>query len=497
MSGVSDSNVQETVTVKGSAKPPRTFFGQPWELVHIFGVETWERFSWYGMQAILLYYMYYEVSQGGLGIPQRTAVGIMGAYGGTVYLSTIVAAWISDRVLGAERTLLWSAVVVMVGHVALAVLPGGSGLVVGLLLVAFGAGGVKSNAGAIVGKLYAPDDPRRDAGFSIYYLGINLGGFGGLLLTGWLQSDFGFHVGFAAAAVGMAIGLVQYWLGRKGLPEVTRQVPNPVSRGVLYAYLAVAAAVAGLIVFLVAGGALDLNQLPQTITFVGAVAAVALFSIVLTSRKINAIERSRMWAYVLIFLLNTGIWSIYILSFTITAVYGDTRTNVNLFGWHMPVAWVQSINPVFILLLSSAFAAIWTKLGRRQPNTLVKFAIGFGFVGVAYLLFLPFVGTGPHGTPLLGFAGIVLAWTIGELLFSPTGQALTTKLAPTAFTSQMFALYFLSMSIGSAISGTLAQLYDEHNETPYFLSLGIAGFVLAGITLALMPLILRLMKGVR
>ncbi|OJX63134.1 MAG: MFS transporter [Micrococcales bacterium 73-13] len=490
------ASAQETVTDPRSV-PTRRFFGQPWALVHIFGVETWERFSWYGMQAILLYYMYYTVAQGGLGIPQSTAGGIMGAYAGSVYLSTILAAWISDRVLGAERTLFYSAITVALGHVAMAVLPAGAGLAIGLVLIALGSGGVKSNASAIVGKLYAADDPRRDAGFALYYLGINLGGFLGPLLTGWLQSSFGFHIGFGAAAVGMAFGLVQYWLGRRGLPEVTRQVPNPVGRGRLIAYGVGALAVVGLVALLIALQVLDLDELPVTVTVVSSLAAIMLFAVILSSPKIDATERSRVWAFVPLFIVNVGIWSVYLLSFTLTAEYGNDRTNLDLFGWQMPPAWVQSINPIFILILSSAFAAIWTKLGRRQPSTVVKWVLGFAAVGIAYLLFLPFIGTGAHGTPLLAVAGIILVWTIGELLFSPTGLALTTKLSPRAFTSQMFALYFLSLAVGGAVSGTLAQLYDEQNEGPYFLALGIGTLVLAAVTLAISPWVLRLMRGVR
>ena len=504
MSGMSDENAQQIVTkVSGEGVPPasgesgRKFFGQPWPLVHIFGVETWERFSWYGMQAILLYYMYFTVAQGGLGIDKTTALGIMGAYGGSVYLSTILAAWISDRVLGAERTLFYSAIVVALGHVAMAILPNAPGLVIGLILIAVGSGGVKSNASAIVGKLYAPDDTRRDAGFSLYYLGINLGGFLGPLLTGWLQTSLGFHIAFGAAAVGMAIGLVQYSFGRKGLPAVSREVPNPVSRGRLAAYGVVAIAVVGVVALLIGMQVLDLDELPETITVVASLAAIALFAVILSSPKITATERSRVWAFVPLFLVNVGFWSVYLLSFTLAAVYGNYRTNLDLFGWQMPAAWVQSINPIFILILSSFFAALWTKLGRRQPNTLVKWTLGIFFCGVAYLLFLPFVGTGDHGTPLWGVTMIIFVWTVGELLFSPTGLSLTTKLSPTAFTSQMFALYFLSMAIGGAISGIFAQLYNESNEAPYFAALGIATLVLGVIMLLLTPLSLKLMKGVR
>lgn len=504
MSGMSDENAQQIVTkisnepdTPAAGETGRKFFGQPWPLVHVFGVETWERFSWYGMQAILLYYMYFTVAEGGLGIDKTTALGLMGAYGGAVYLSTILAAWISDRVLGAERTLFYSAIVVAVGHLAMAVLPNASGLVVGLILIAIGSGGVKSNASAIVGKLYAPDDPRRDAGFSLYYLGINLGGFLGPLLTGWLQSSLGFHIAFGAAAVGMTIGLIQYWLGRKGLPAITRTVPNPVSRGRLVAYGIVALAVVGVVVLLIGMHILDLDELPEAITIVAALAAVALFAVILSSPKITAVERSRVWAFVPLFVVNVGFWTVYLLSFTLVAVYGNDRTNLDLFGWQMPAAWVQSINPIFILVLSGVFAALWTKLGRRQPGTLVKWSLGIFFCGLAYLLFLPFVATGDHGTPLWGVIAIIFVWTVGELLFSPTGLSLTTKLSPSAFTSQMFALYFLSLSIGGALSGVLAQLYNESDEAPYFAALGIATLVLGVVMLLLTPLALRLMKGVR
>lgn len=501
---MSDDNAQQIVTNADASgipptsdKPERKFFGQPWPLVHIFGVETWERFSWYGMQAILLYYMYFTVAQGGLGIDKTTALGIMGAYAGSVYLSTILAAWISDRVLGAERTLFYSAIIVAVGHIAMAVLPNAPGLVIGLILIAVGSGGVKSNASAIVGKLYAPDDTRRDAGFSLYYLGINLGGFLGPLLTGWLQTSMGFHIAFGAAAVGMGIGLIQYGVGRKGLPAVSREVPNPVGRGRLFAYGAVAVAVIGAVILLISAGVLDLDELPQTITVIASLSAVALFAVILSSQKITPTERSRVWAFVPLFIVNVGFWSVYMLSFTLAAVYGNDRTNLDLFGWQMPPAWVQSINPIFILILASFFAALWTKLGPRQPNTLVKWALGIFFCGIAYLLFLPFVGTGAHGTPLLGVVLIIFVWTLGELLFSPTGLSLTTKLSPTAFTSQMFALYFLAMSIGGAISGIFAQLYNEENEAPYFATLGIATLVLGVVMLAITPMTLKLMKGVR
>ena len=187
----------------------KTFFGQPRPLANLFGVEMWERFSFYGMQGILLIYLYYAVADGGLGVDRGVAAGIVGAYGGGVYLSTILGAWLADRILGAERTLFWSAVVVMAGHIALALVPGLAGVGIGLVLVALGSGGVKANATSLVGSLYDEHDERRDAGFSLFYMGINLGALVGPLLTGLLQKEWVDHFACGLAAVGLAAGLTQ------------------------------------------------------------------------------------------------------------------------------------------------------------------------------------------------------------------------------------------------------------------------------------------------
>src|SRR5437588_1643103 len=230
----------------------RAFFGHPRGLANLFGVEVWERFSFYGMLASLTLYLYNDIAAAdpGLGLPKATATSLIGAYGGLVYVSTIAGCWIADRVLGAERTLFYSAVLVMIGHLALAILPGFVGVGVGLACVALGSGGVKGNATTVVGTLYAPNDDRRDAGFSIFYMGINVGALLGPLLTGFARSTLGFHYAFGVAAVGMAIGLIQYTLGRGNLGSEAGIVPNPVprSQGITVAggVAVVAAAVAGL-----------------------------------------------------------------------------------------------------------------------------------------------------------------------------------------------------------------------------------------------------------
>jgi proton-dependent oligopeptide transporter, POT family len=474
----------------------RTFFGQPRALASLFGVEMWERFSFYGMQGILLIYLYYSAAQGGLGIDETAATSIVGAYGGLVYLSTILGAWLADRLLGAERTLFSSAILVMIGHLALALLPGLFGVGVGLVLIAVGSGGVKATATSLVGTLYTPEDPRRDAGFSLYYLGINLGALLGPLLTGLLQTGLGFHYGFALAAVGMAIGLIQYSFGRRRLTGAAREVPNPLPAARRPLVVGAAVAVAVVIFVLAFTGVLTADRLAGVVVGLSVLAAVGYFVVILGSKKITTVERSRVLAFIPMFIASAAFWSLYQQQFTVVTIYSDKQLNRTILGWEMPVAFVQSINPIFIIILSGVFAALWTKLGTRQPSSPIKFALGTAVMGVAFLLFLPMVGDAPNTAPLLGLTGILFVFTVAELLLSPVGLSLSTKLAPEAFRTQMVALFFLSIALGTAMSGVLADYYSAEHEAVYFGVLGGVAIGL-GIVLALMaPFLRRLMSGV-
>ncbi|ANJ28602.1 MFS transporter [Agromyces aureus] len=485
----------------------RGFFGQPRPLVHIFGVEMWERFSFYGMQGILLLYLYYSVDQGGLGMDKAVATGIVGAYGGAVYLSTVLGAWIADRLLGSERVLFFSAIVIMAGHIGLALIPGFWGVGVGLVLVAFGSGGLKANATTVVGTLYSAKDSRRDAGFSIFYLGINLGAFFGPILTGLLQNTFtaengyppalGFHLGFGLAAVGMAFGLIQYSFGRKGLPPGASVIPNPLPRSRFGLAIGIAAASVVVIVVLVLVGLITAANLVTWVIGGTIVAAISMFAVILSSKQVEHVERRRVLGFIPLFIASVAFWSLYQQQFTVLTIYSDEQLNRSIFGWEMPVSWVQSINPIFIIVLSGVFAAIWTKLGDRQPTTPVKFALGTAIMGVAFLLFLPFADGGANSTPLLWMVLILFVFTIAELLLSPIGLSVTTKLAPKVFHAQMVALFFLSVALGTAIAGQLGALYTLVNEATYFGVLGLIAIVLGGALWLGRKPVLSLMSGVR
>ncbi len=466
-------------------------------MANLFGIELWERFSFYGMQGILLIYLYYTVEQGGLGIDRGAATSIVGAYGGTVYLSTVVGAWLADRLFGAERVLFYSAILVMAGHISLALLPGLVGVGTGLVLVALGSGGVKANATSLVGSLYAEDDDRRDAGFSLFYLGINVGALLGPLVTGLLQKNIGFHVGFGAAAVGMALGLMQYAIARRRVRPQAHEVPHPLARQHRRPLAAAAAGAVVALALLAWAGLLPLQRLSTIVVVLSGLAAIGYFVVILRSHAITAVERRRVLAFIPMFAASAVFWSLYQQQFTVVTIYSDTRLDRNIFGWQMPVPWVQSINPIFIILLAGVFAAIWTRLGPRQPSTPVKFAAGTALMGVAFLLFLPLAGGGPNSAPLLALIGILFVFTLAELLLSPVGLSLSTKLAPRAFRTQMVALFFLSVALGTAMAGTLAKYYNESNEAPYFAALGAVAIALGVALWALNPLLRRMMSGVR
>ena len=482
-----------------SVTPPsgKSFFGHPRMLANLFSVELWERFSFYGMQGILLYYMYFTVAEGGLGMDQSIATGLVGAYGGGVYLSTILGAWMADRILGSERVLFYAAIMIMFGHIALAVLPGGFGLGVGLILVGVGSGGLKANVTSLVGILYAEGDERRDAGFSIFYMGINIGALIGPLVTGWLQQNWGFHVGFGAAAVGMAFGLAQYAMTRKNLPDEAHHVTNPLPRSAYPMCVGIGVATVFVTVLAFMTGLVTAANLARVVAGLAIVAAVAYFVLLLTSQKVDQRERSRVRSFIPLFIASAAFWGLFQQQFTVVAIYSEESLDRNFFGWIMPPSFVQSINPIFIIIFAGVFAGLWTKLGSRQPSTPLKFSLGLVFMGLAFLLFIPFAGGGANSTPFFALAAILLLFTWAELFLSPIGLSVATKLAPEAFRTQMVALFFLSIALGTAMAGVLAGYYDRENEIPYFSLSGATAIVLGLALAAGTPAIKKMMSGVR
>ncbi|MEJ5920305.1 peptide MFS transporter [Corynebacterium sp. H78] len=479
----------------------RTFFGQPWGLANLFGVEMWERFSFYGMQGILVYYMYHSVTDGGLGMGKDMATSIVGAYGGLVYMAALVGAWIADRLLGSEKTLFYSAILIMIGHLSLAFLPGVTGLAVGLVCVALGSGGLKTTASVVLGQLYSRDDPRRDAGFSIFYMGVNIGGLFGPLLTGWVWGWKGFHWGFGLAAIGMAIGLIQYILMRKTtIGAAGHDVPNPLPKKQYLMFAVGAVVVIAAVVAIIATGLLPAEHLSNAVTILAGIAAVGLWLQMYLSPLTTAPEKHRLIGFIPMFVAGVLFFGIFQQQFTVLAIYADERLNRNFFGFELSPTWIQSFNPIFIIIFSGIFAAMWTKLGTRQWSTPVKFGVANVIIGISLFFFLPFAGGAANSTPLIAIVWILFLFTMGELLLSPVGNSLATKLAPEAFPTRMFAVWMMAVAMGTSLAGSLAGYYhpeDAAAETNFFLVLGIASIVLGILLVVMRKWIIRKFEGVR
>ncbi|MBI8989199.1 peptide MFS transporter [Corynebacterium sp. CCM 8863] len=472
----------------GEPAREKTFFGQPWGLANLFGVEMWERFSFYGMQAILVYYMYFSASEGGLGMDKAQATSIIGAYGGLVYMASLAAALVADRFLGSERTLFWSAVLVMLGHISLSVLPGVAGLAIGLIAIALGSGGIKTNASVVLGQLYSRTDSRRDAGFSIFYLGINIGALAGPILTGWLRVSNGFHWGFGLAAVGMAIGLTQYILMRKTtIGAAGHEVPNPLPKRQYPLWFGSVIAIVVVCVLLIGTGTVKVQWLSDIVTVVALISAVVLWCQMYFSPLTTATEKSRLIGFIPIFISGSLFFGVFQQQFTVIAIFAETRLDRNVLGVELAPEFVQSINPTFIILFSVVFATLWTKLGDRQWSSPVKFGVANVIIGVSLFFFLPFVGGEENSTPVYAIVWILFLFTMAELLLSPIGNSLATKLAPEAYPSRMFAVWMMAIATGTALAGSLAGHYhpeDPSSERTFFLVIGVGSVILGVLLIA-------------
>ncbi|NKX52140.1 MFS transporter, partial [Arthrobacter deserti] len=305
------------------------------------------------------------------------------------------------------------------------------------------------------------------------------------------------HYGFGLAAAGMAIGLVQYARTRRNLPEAAHHGANPLPRRSYAGFLAAAAAAAAVIVLAVALGLVTPGNLAPVMAWLAILAAVAYFAVILSSRQVTAAERRRVFAFIPLFIASAAFWALFQQQFTVVALYSDQQLDRHLLGWEMPASWVQSINPVFIIVFAGVFAALWTRLGPGQPGSPLKFALGLAVMGLAFLAFIPLSGGGASRTPLPALAGILFLFTMAELFLSPTGSSVSTKLAPKAFQTQLVALYLLSISLGTTLAGILAGYYDPTREVPYFGFIGATAIVLGLALAAAVPSLKRLMGGIR
>ncbi|WP_374721407.1 peptide MFS transporter [Peribacillus tepidiphilus] len=487
-----------------SSVPQKGFFGHPKGLLTLFFTEFWERFSYYGMRAILVFYMYYEVSKGGLGIDETTALAIMSIYGSLVYMSGIIGGWLADRIFGTSKAVFYGGILIMLGHIVLA-FPGNiSMFFISMALIIIGTGMLKPNISSIIGDMYSEEDNRRDAGFSIFYMGINLGAFLSPLVVGTVGMNYSFHLGFGIAAIGMFLGLIVFvFTKKKNLGLAGTYVPNPLSpdeKKKVFTRIGLGAALIGALIAVgIPTGLLTFDTFIALVGVLGILLPTAYFVTMYRSPKTTETERSRILAYIPLFIASVMFWAIQEQGSTILANYADKRTQLDFAGIHISPAWFQSLNPLFIITLAPVFAWLWVKLGNRQPSVPTKFALSLLFSGLSFLvILLPayFGGTDSLVNPLW----LVLSYLIvvfGELCLSPVGLSATTKLAPAAFSAQMMSLWFLSSAAAQAINAQIVKFYTPETEMQYFGVIGGASIVLSIILFALSPKIQSYMKGVR
>ncbi|WP_405635573.1 peptide MFS transporter [Streptomyces sp. NBC_00056] len=489
-----------------SDQPPpgddHAFFGQPRGLLTLSGLEVWERFSFLGMQAILVLYFADTVAHGGLGMSAGTAASVSAAYGTLVYLVSVGGGWLADRILGSYRAVLYGGVLIACGHYAMAV-PTATMTWVGLGLISAGTGLVKPNVATMVGKLYRTDDERRDAGFALYYMGINIGAFAGPLITGWLGDHKGWHWGFSAAAIGMTFGLVQYVAGRRHLAgrkhAAEYALPPEGMRRAVRLMIVSAIAVAVLAVVLVWAGRLTMDRFVDVLTVISVIAPVVYFAVMFRSPRVTAEERGRLKPYVVLFLASVVFNFILFQAYSTMILLASTNARTEILGFHFPAGWYASALGAFEVALAPVVAGLWARMGPRQPHASNKIAFGVILGGLSFLLMV--IPTSGHSGDTYKMAawwivGSYLLLGLGDILLETSGMSATTKLAPKAFSSQTMSLWFLSLALANGIQAQTVKLYGEVSNPVYFGVNGAIAVAIGLVVIALAPWLRRTMHPV-
>ncbi len=424
--------------------------GHPRGLSTLFFTEMWERFSYYGMRAFLILYMTAPAAAGGLGFDDARAANIYGLYTGSAWGAAIVGGFVADRFLGQYRAVFLGGVVIALGHLVLAfdLL---TAFYLGLALVIIGTGLLKPNVSTLVGSLYAPGDARRDAGFSLFYMGINLGALLGPLVAGYLAQRVSWHLGFGAAAIGMAFGLMQYVAGREPL-KAAQQASVRTARSAAQ------------------GGG---------------------------SQRLTAGDFKRLGAVMIFFVFAAVFWGAYKQAGSTLNLFADRHTRLSVAGFAFPSSWFQSVPAFFVIVLAPVFAWLWTRLGDRQPSTPAKFALGLLFAALAFLLLVPAGSAAESGRRVspLWLVGAYLLLEFGELSLSPVGLSAVTKLAPSQLMGVTMGIWFLATSAGNVLAGWAGSFFSTLPLPTLFGASAAASLAAALVLAAILRPVRRLMEG--
>lgn len=487
-----------------------SFFGQPGGLSTLFFTEMWERFSYYGIRPLLVLFMTAALGSGGFGFDRTVASSIVGLYAASVYLASLPGGWIADRWLGRQRAIWWGGVLIALGHlcIALSIVFAHTAFFVGLVLIVMGTGLLKPNISATVGDLYPEGGARRDAGFSIFYMGINFGALVAPLITGYLGERVGWHWGFGAAGVGMVIGLIMYrsraarTLGPIGAaPTGSPEAQRKVRMATFTALLVIVA-----LVLLTTFGVIQINpvSLAERMSFVMLALALVYFVYLFFFARLTTDEKKRVAVILVLFIFATVFWSAFEQAPTSLNLFARDFTDRMVFGWEVPTLWLQSANSFFVITLAPVFAWIWVAMARRgmDLSSPTKFACGLAFAGLGFVVMVVasnrVIAAG--GVARVSMLWLVLSYffqSLGELSLSPVGLSSMTKLAPRRFVGQMMGVWFMADALGNLIAGIVGGHVNPENlrEMPQLFQRTTISLFIATVVLAALVIPIRRMMG--
>jgi POT family proton-dependent oligopeptide transporter len=462
--------MNDAVTRPAVGGDDRAFFGHPKGLMTLFITEMWERMSYYGMRGFLVLFMTAAILEGGLAIDEKTAFAIYGLYTASVYFLGLPGGWLADKMIGSQQAVWYGGIIIMLGHIVLAI-PSHQTFFLGLALVAIGTGLLKPNISALVGQLYTSEDERRDSGYALYYMGINIGSIIGYLVCGGLAENVGWHWGFGAAAVGMAFGLFYFRRTKSHLKGAGEFATAPLGdRGRQNTRIGIglfSLALAAVMVLMMSGMfTVDAVKLSEVTAMIFLGIFVVYFGYIYFLGNLNGVEKKGMLALLLICVASTMFWSGFEQAGSSFNVFTRDFVDRNIFGFEIPISWFQSINSWFIILLTPFFAYFWLWLGKKliTPAYGLKCAIGLIILGSGFVVMVFAADAASQGNVAVFW--LILTYflhTVGELFLSPIALSAVSKLSPPRYLAQMMGVFVLTYAMGNIIAGLLAGGFDSEN----------------------------------
>ena len=472
------------------------FFGHPKGLMTLFFTEMWERMSYYGMRGLLVLYMTIGVAGNpGMDWSNIQANAIYGIYAGMVYFLAVPGGWIADNILGYQRSVLIGAIIITLGHFTLAI-PLEQTFILGLVFVALGTGLLKPNISSIVGQLYSQNDSRRDSGFTIFYMSINIGSMLGFAVCGWLGEKVGWHLGFGAAGIGMLLGVTQFILFRHQLGDAGKY-PNKINEQTRRNYISGVGLVIFIVTFIVVSGmaglwSIDPVYFAERFRDFLVIISVIYFIYLLFFAGLNTDEKRNVLMLLLLFIGAAAFWSGFDQSAGSLTIFTRDYVSLTFGSFTAPVSWTQFLNPLFVVMFAPFFAYLWVFLGKRNldPNMPVKFAIGLILMASGFIVMIFAVKFALVSSPV-GVQWLLLTYllhTFGELTLSPVGLSAFSKYSPKKYLGQMMGIWFLASSLGGVLAGLLggeATQSGLQSMTPVFTNLVYYCLAIAGILIGL------------